>query len=80
MTVANCVLVAFSCPMQLVSVLPSQLPWRRHLSVHEHYSLDIMAGYGLSVPKGEVAVTPEQAKQIADKLGEYSQNTALALG
>ena len=38
--------------------------------MHEHYSLEMMKGYGVNVPQGEVAYTPEQAKQVADKLGE----------
>ena len=37
--------------------------------MHEHYSLDMMESYGMSVPRGEVAMTPEEAKQIADKFG-----------
>lgn len=30
----------------------------------------MMKGYGVHVPQGEVAYTPEQAKQVADKLGK----------
>lgn len=54
---------------KLSPVLTSVLPWRRHLSVHEHYSLEMMQNYGLTIPRGEVAFTSEQAKQIADKYG-----------
>lgn len=44
----------------------------RPLSVHEHYSLDLMSKYGVAVPKGEVANTPGQAKAAALRFGEYS--------
>lgn len=60
-------------------MLSSVTPWRRHLSVHEHYSLDMMKSYGMSVPKGEVAMTPEQAKQIADKLGDKRMYKSIAI-
>ena len=51
--------------MPLVSGLTPQ----RHLSLHEHYSLEMLSNYGVTVPHGELAYTPEQARQIAEKLG-----------
>lgn len=42
---------------------------RRHLSLHEHYSMEMLSKYGVSVPRGEVAHTPEQARKIAEKFG-----------
>ena len=54
----------------------------RHLSIHEHNSLDLMNSYGVTVPKGEVARTSIQAKAIANKLGkknEYEDQLSLHL-
>jgi succinyl-CoA synthetase beta subunit len=42
----------------------------RLLSVHEHYSLELMSSYGIAVPKGEVAFSPSEARDIAAKFGE----------
>ena len=42
---------------------------RRHLSLHEHLSMGILSKYGVSVPRGEMAITPEQAKDVADRFG-----------
>lgn len=50
--------------------LPWQQTQRRHLSLHEHYSMEMLSKYGVSVPRGEVAHTPEQARKIAEKFGE----------
>jgi len=47
----------------------AELTPRRHLSVHEHYSLEMLSSYGIAVPQGELAYTPDQAKHIAVKLG-----------
>ena len=45
---------------------------KRHLSLHEHLSMEIMSKYGVSVPKGEIAITPGQARQVAEKFGKYT--------
>lgn len=37
--------------------------------MHEHYSLEMLSNYGIAVPQGELAYTPDQAKHIAVKLG-----------
>lgn len=37
--------------------------------MHEHFSLAMMAEYGVKVPQGEVAHTPLQARSIAERLG-----------
>ena len=42
---------------------------KRHLSLHEHLSMGIVSKYGVSVPRGEMAITPEQAKDVADRFG-----------
>ena len=52
------------------TVLPTALSLRRYLSLHEHYSMDLLREYGVSVPQGEVASTPEQAKEIAERFGK----------
>lgn len=50
-------------------VVPTILVPCRPLSVHEHYSLELMNKYGVTVPKGSVALSPREAKEIAIKLG-----------
>lgn len=39
------------------------------MKLNEHETKKIFAKYGIPVPKGEVAATPKQAKEIAAKLG-----------
>jgi succinyl-CoA synthetase beta subunit len=39
------------------------------LKLHEYQSKRIFAEYGVPIPKGDVASTPEQARQIAARLG-----------
>ena len=39
------------------------------MKIHEYQSKDIFAQYGIAVPKGRVATTPEEAAEIAEELG-----------
>ncbi len=39
------------------------------MKLHEYQSKRIFANYGIPIPNGEVATTPEQAREIAKKLG-----------
>jgi succinyl-CoA synthetase beta subunit len=39
------------------------------MKLHEYQSKQIFARYGIPIPKGRVASTPEEAKQIAKELG-----------
>ncbi|MGI8549699.1 MAG: ADP-forming succinate--CoA ligase subunit beta [Dehalococcoidia bacterium] len=39
------------------------------MKIHEYQAKGILAQYGVPVPKGRVATTPEEARQIADELG-----------
>ena len=39
------------------------------MKIHEYQSKDIFARYGITVPKGRVATTPEEAAEIAEELG-----------
>lgn len=39
------------------------------MKLHEFQSKEMLSRFGLAVPKGEVAITPEQARQIAIDLG-----------
>ena len=43
----------------------------RHVSLHEHHSMDLMSTYGISVPRGELATTAEQARDITQRLGMH---------
>lgn len=42
---------------------------KRHLSLHEYISMDLMRNAGITVPRGDVACTPEEAYDIATNLG-----------
>ena len=39
------------------------------MKVHEYQAKDLLAQYGVPVPAGRVASTPEEARQIAEELG-----------
>jgi succinyl-CoA synthetase beta subunit len=41
------------------------------MKLHEHQAKEIFAKYGIPVPEGKVAFTVEQAKEIAEELGEF---------
>lgn len=40
------------------------------MKLHEYQAKQLFAKYGIPVPRGEVASTPEQARSIAEKLGK----------
>ncbi|RAO73776.1 uncharacterized protein BHQ10_009788 [Talaromyces amestolkiae] len=42
---------------------------KRHLSIHEYLSADLLKSYGVGVPKGHVARTPEEAEAVAKSIG-----------
>ncbi|ROT43579.1 succinyl-CoA ligase beta-chain [Sodiomyces alkalinus F11] len=42
---------------------------RRHLSIHEYRSADLLRQYGIGVPQGSVAHTAEEAKEVAKQIG-----------
>jgi succinyl-CoA synthetase beta subunit len=39
------------------------------MKLHEYQSKQIFAKYGIPIPKGRVAATEDEAKQIAKELG-----------
>ena len=39
------------------------------MNLHEYQAKDILKGFGVPIPPGEVATTPEQAKALAEKYG-----------
>jgi succinyl-CoA synthetase beta subunit len=41
------------------------------MKLHEHQAKEIFAKYGIPVPEGKAAFTLEQAKEIAEELGEF---------
>jgi succinyl-CoA synthetase beta subunit len=41
---------------------------KRYLSLHEHYSMNLLRRYEVPVPKGSVAKTGEQAYEVAKQL------------
>jgi succinyl-CoA synthetase beta subunit len=40
------------------------------MKIHEYQAKQIFAKYGIPLPQGEVASTPEEAKKIAEKIGK----------
>ena len=42
------------------------------MAVHEYIALDILKNAGITVPRGGVARTPDEALKIAQSLGKYS--------
>jgi succinyl-CoA synthetase beta subunit len=49
---------------------PLQQQQKRFLNIHEYLSVQLLREYGINAPKGEVAKTPEEAYDIAKKLGK----------
>ena len=43
---------------------------RRWMKLHEYQSKELLAGYGVPVPKGKVAKTAKEAKDVAAELGK----------
>lgn len=41
------------------------------MHLHEFQSQSLMKQYGINVPAGSVATTPEEAERIAEALGKY---------
>jgi acyl-CoA synthetase (NDP forming) len=39
------------------------------VNIHEYQAKDVLRRYGVPIPPGEVATTPEQAEAIARKYG-----------
>jgi len=40
------------------------------MKIHEYQAKEVLASYGIPVPKGGVAATPAEAKEIASTLGD----------
>src|SRR3954463_8503947 len=60
--------------MRSSSVAFFQLPDLRHevgerVNIHEYQAKEIFRKYGIPIPPGEVAGTPEEAEKIARKFG-----------
>lgn len=41
---------------------------KRFFDLHEYQSKDIMRKFGIRVQKGDIALTPEQARKVAEPL------------
>jgi succinyl-CoA synthetase beta subunit len=39
------------------------------MKIHEYQAKEILKGYGVPVPKGRMAETPEEARKIAEEIG-----------
>ncbi|MFC5309612.1 ATP-grasp domain-containing protein, partial [Azospirillum picis] len=39
------------------------------MNIHEYQAKDLLRGYGVAVPRGGVAFTPEEAESVARELG-----------
>src|SRR4051812_10546670 len=40
-----------------------------HVNIHEYQAKEILRGYGVPIPPGDVATTPAEAEQIARRIG-----------
>ncbi|KAK9323408.1 succinate--CoA ligase [Lipomyces orientalis] len=60
-------LVTASRTVSRAGALPQQ---KRFLSLHEYRSAAILQEYGVPVPGGEAATTPEEAEKVAKELGK----------
>ncbi|EAX08776.1 succinate-CoA ligase, ADP-forming, beta subunit, isoform CRA_b [Homo sapiens] len=54
--------------------LQVQQQQQRNLSLHEYMSMELLQEAGVSVPKGYVAKSPDEAYAIAKKLGTEERN------
>ncbi|KAG9294242.1 hypothetical protein G9A89_021601 [Geosiphon pyriformis] len=43
---------------------------KRFLAIHEYLSMDLLKRYGVNIPKGSVARTPQEAYEVTQKLGK----------
>jgi succinyl-CoA synthetase beta subunit len=41
------------------------------MKLHEHQAKEILKKYNLPVPEGKVAFSLQEAKQVAEELGEF---------
>ncbi len=39
------------------------------MKIHEYQAKEIMRSYGIPVPKGKMAETPEEARKVAEEIG-----------
>ena len=39
------------------------------MKIHEYQAKQILSKFGVQIPQGEVAFTPAEAKEIAEKIG-----------
>jgi len=39
------------------------------MKIHEYQAKEILRGYGIPVPKGRTAETPEEARKVAEEIG-----------
>ncbi len=39
------------------------------MKIHEYQAKEILRSYGVPVPRGGVAETPEEAKKVAEEIG-----------
>jgi len=54
------------------SVITTPLHFRRggsRMKIHEYQAKEILRGYGIPVPKGKMAETPEEARKVAEEIG-----------
>ena len=48
------------------------------MKIHEYQAKQILARYNVRIPRGEVAKTKEEARQIAERLGEKPRRRAIS--
>ncbi|PMD39475.1 succinyl-CoA synthetase beta chain [Hyaloscypha variabilis F] len=49
-------------------------PHRRYLSIHEYQSQDLLRQFEIPVPRGELAVTPNEVASAVSRIGSYTKH------
>ncbi|CDS13773.1 hypothetical protein LRAMOSA05947 [Lichtheimia ramosa] len=60
---------ALSARATMAARVDVQQQQKRFLNIHEYLSVDLLRKYGVNAPRGQVAKTPQEALDIAKRLG-----------
>lgn len=61
--------ILFACPFKVNQDVLGGWHQRRNLNLHENVSMQLLQDNGVNVPKFGVASTPDEAEEIAQRLG-----------
>ncbi|KAI9314407.1 hypothetical protein BX666DRAFT_1879475 [Dichotomocladium elegans] len=60
---------ALAARTSMAARAPVQQQQKRFLNIHEYLSVELLRKYGINAPRGQVAKTPQEAFEIAKRLG-----------